>query len=657
MQTFDSLRSEVLAVFPELLGAARQRGASSSVARLTAARTRLLDGRLNVVVCGEFKRGKSQLLNALLEEPGLFPVDAYVATSLVTTVSYGSQETVVVSLDDGRGGVERREISRGEIAEYATESANPDNAKRAKLVEITLPSGKLASGLTLVDTPGVGAVHREHTAATFAFLPNADVILFVADVTQPLTDSELGFLAQAAESVHALEDMEALLCVLAKIDMVADYRSMLANTTTKLAEVTGRPVEEVSVVPVSSQARLDYLVSGDPEDAELSNFAALEERLWSTLERRRARVLLGGALRDLESATVALLEPLNAQIRALRDDARAQLAETRQQADARAARLRELDEGHAAWRRDLAKDLNTVGQELKVAARDGLREVWQRFHGVYLYDSVYLANPPMLFGQVAADVAQLVGTLNRRAADRAALVQRTAAVQCGLDLHSAAVGTLPDPPVPDWVPGGPPGPQGAGYMHKMQGTSIGGVAGASAGGTIGTALGAVVGSVLPGAGTVAGFYFGGWIGTALGTLIGGMVGYRGSAAEVAAQQVEARRDSLRSAVGGLPEQQQRHLEAAVDELVADLIVAVTAELESRIAQERESVRDTISRLDAAAQVTTNEIDERLSALGREQAPLANIRQQIITLAMAVHGLAPSSEEGSEEKAVQMAGST
>src|SRR5512135_3221725 len=120
MQTFDSLRSEVLAVFPELLGAARQRGASSSVARLTAARTRLLDGRLSVVVCGEFKRGKSQLLNALLEEPGLFPVDAYVATSLVTTVSYGSQETVVVSLDDGRGGVERREISRGEIAEYAT---------------------------------------------------------------------------------------------------------------------------------------------------------------------------------------------------------------------------------------------------------------------------------------------------------------------------------------------------------------------------------------------------------------------------------------------------------------------------------------------------------------------------------------------------------
>lgn len=45
--------------------------------RLEASATRLDDDTLTVVVCGEFKRGMSSLLNALLEEsPPLFPVDA-----------------------------------------------------------------------------------------------------------------------------------------------------------------------------------------------------------------------------------------------------------------------------------------------------------------------------------------------------------------------------------------------------------------------------------------------------------------------------------------------------------------------------------------------------------------------------------------------------
>jgi putative ribosome biogenesis GTPase RsgA len=39
------------------------------------------------------------------------------------------------------------------------------------------PNPQLKEGLVLVDTPGIGSLNTEHTAITYAFIPNADAIL------------------------------------------------------------------------------------------------------------------------------------------------------------------------------------------------------------------------------------------------------------------------------------------------------------------------------------------------------------------------------------------------------------------------------------------------------------------------------------------------
>ncbi|NER05229.1 MAG: hypothetical protein F6K17_22860 [Okeania sp. SIO3C4] len=51
-----------------------------------------------IVICGEYKQGKSSLTNALLNEPELFPVDVDVTTSLVSTITYGEREKIMVVL-------------------------------------------------------------------------------------------------------------------------------------------------------------------------------------------------------------------------------------------------------------------------------------------------------------------------------------------------------------------------------------------------------------------------------------------------------------------------------------------------------------------------------------------------------------------------------
>ena len=60
-----------------------------------------------------------------------------------------------------------------------------------------IPNPLLEGGLTLVDTPGVGGLNAGHAAATLAFLPSADALVFVTDASAELSGPELEFLASA----------------------------------------------------------------------------------------------------------------------------------------------------------------------------------------------------------------------------------------------------------------------------------------------------------------------------------------------------------------------------------------------------------------------------------------------------------------------------
>src|SRR5262249_16349917 len=150
-------------------------------------------GKLLVVVVGEFKQGKSSLINALLNEPDLFPVDFDITTNLVSTFSYGNTERITVLLGEGAQ-TTSQPISRTEIPNYVSEQGNAGNVRNAQLLSMESPNPQLRDGLTLVDTPGVGGIYAQHIAITYAFIPNADAVLFVSDVEEAVSQPELDFL-------------------------------------------------------------------------------------------------------------------------------------------------------------------------------------------------------------------------------------------------------------------------------------------------------------------------------------------------------------------------------------------------------------------------------------------------------------------------------
>lgn len=222
---------------------------------------RLARGRFNVSVLGEFKRGKSTLVNALLGLD-LMPTGVLPLTAVATEVAYGAPGATVVHVD---GSTE--EVDLGHLADYVTEAANPGNERRVSRVEARAPADLLRPGVVLVDTPGIGSVFRHDEAAARALL-EADGAILVLSADAPLSEEERKLLAVLAErsspTFFVLNRADHLSPV--ELDEVTRFVS------DALAAELGR---KERLWRVSARAALGArLVGKEPSDEEGGEFAA-----------------------------------------------------------------------------------------------------------------------------------------------------------------------------------------------------------------------------------------------------------------------------------------------------------------------------------------------------------------------------------------------
>src|SRR5947199_4270393 len=163
------------------LAAAASRG--DLVSRLEAAGRKLQDPSITVLVVGEYKKGKSSLVNGLLGTK-VCPVDDDVATSVPTRIVYAKEPAAAVGVRGPDGAPRMERVPPQEIASYVVEHGRPPHGQPVESVTIGMPHPVLASGLVLVDTPGVGGLGSTHTAATMAALPSAQAVVLVSDASQ-----------------------------------------------------------------------------------------------------------------------------------------------------------------------------------------------------------------------------------------------------------------------------------------------------------------------------------------------------------------------------------------------------------------------------------------------------------------------------------------
>lgn len=339
-------------------------------ARLKQARVRLVDDHIRILVVGEFKQGKSLLINGLVTAP-VCPVYDDVATSVPTVVRYGDTPSATVVRIIEAGGEDGATESRTDriavpvedLPNYVSEAGNPGNREQLSFAEVAVPRRILSNGLEVVDTPGVGGLHSVHGAATMSVLPTADAVLLVSDASQEYTEPELEFLRQAVKVCPNVA------CVLTKSDLYPEWRR-IAELDRKHLATAGIDAE---MFTVSSTLRLHAAKADDTELNEESGFPALVRYIRQRVVGQADLLARRSTVHDIVAVTDQLAVSLRAEQSAQQNPEHVEsLIRQLTAAEQRAAALKERS---ARWQVTLNDGVADVNADIDYDLRDRMREI------------------------------------------------------------------------------------------------------------------------------------------------------------------------------------------------------------------------------------------------------------------------------------------
>lgn len=242
---------------------------------------RLAMDRFRLAVAGQFSRGKSTLMNALLGDVYL-PMGALPMTSVITTVRYGTRPRAMIRRQQAALPVE---VPLPRVADYVAASSARRAEMRISTVEVEVPAEILRLGFEFIDTPGVGSALTVNTAATRRFLPQADAVVFVTGFDSPLTEAEADLLADASRYVGGL------FLVLNKRDLVSDRDAGQAQDFIR-QRLLGLGVTGPRVYGLSALEALEGVVGNDQGRLSASGVPGLRADLELFLTTGKTRLFL-----------------------------------------------------------------------------------------------------------------------------------------------------------------------------------------------------------------------------------------------------------------------------------------------------------------------------------------------------------------------------
>ena len=328
-------------------------------------------GIFRLLVVGEYNKGKSSFINALLGEPNLLPIDIDATTSTVYKVIYGDTKKYKVffnpeDLDRLEDVPPPLEITEAQVAEYGTEAGNLANEKGVDFISVQLPNPLLKSGLVIIDTPGLGGLVAEHGEIVWRNAPTADAVCFVLDsVESEMTQPEIEGLKKVLEIAQKFDRTPPLFFVQTKIDRV---------TTEEAQQYRDRNLEIISEHLDVPKEKLDYFPVGsvlketaeDVDDSELlqnSGFPELYDFFSGKLIIEKEKVLAHQLLGYIREATLGTLQPsIISEVQIFETEGKEELAQLTREAG-------EIQKGFTHWEQQtypqIVKDFNDSANALR----------------------------------------------------------------------------------------------------------------------------------------------------------------------------------------------------------------------------------------------------------------------------------------------------
>lgn len=392
-------------------------------ARLAAARERITDPLIRVVIAGQLKQGKSQLLNSLLNMP-VARVGDDESTVLVTLVGYDDQPSARIVVDPG--GPDGEEVVEIPVEDLRTDLRNAPSVRGRRVVriEVGAPSPLLKGGLVFIDTPGVGGQGQPHLSATLGLLPDADAMLFVSDASQEFTEPEMRFIRQAVEICPVAATIAT------KTDLYPFWRQVVEADAAHLR----RAALALPVIPASSLLRSHAVQTEDKELNEESNFPAIVKFLSEKVMSRENDRTRDQVVAEVRAAAQHLQLSVGSELAALNDPDQARRLTA--DLERRKQEAQEALQQTALWQQVLTDGIADLTADVDHDLRSRFRAITQ--HVEEVIDS---CDPTLHWAEIGAraedDVANAVGDnfvwAYQRAEALAAEVARTF-VDAGLNV-------------------------------------------------------------------------------------------------------------------------------------------------------------------------------------------------------------------------------
>jgi hypothetical protein len=144
---------------------------------------------LKIPILGLQGAGKSSLINALLFDDIVLPVDGDEVTCIPTEVIYNENLVLSVSIIFNNG--ERKYLDDyKELVEYVNCNNNPGNIKGVEKAIVESNNILLKNDIVLVDLPGVGSLTRENEKITLKYLEKMSYAIILLNTDPPILRSE-----------------------------------------------------------------------------------------------------------------------------------------------------------------------------------------------------------------------------------------------------------------------------------------------------------------------------------------------------------------------------------------------------------------------------------------------------------------------------------
>jgi replication fork clamp-binding protein CrfC len=362
------------------------------VERLAKAKARITDPQIRIVIAGQLKQGKSQLLNSLLNVP-VSRVGDDETTVVATMVSYGEQATaklMVAGADEGEP--DAIEIPIADIKNDLRR--HPAAGGRQVLrVAVTANSPLLKGGLVFVDTPGVGGHGQPHLSATLGLLPDADAMLMISDTSQEFTEPEMTFVRQSFEICPVAT------IVATKTDLYPHWREIVEANKAHLQ----RAGLSIPMIPASSLLRSHAIQLNDKELNEESNFPAIVKFLSEKVLSRENDRVRDQVLAEVRSAAEHLTMAVDSELSAIndpeaRDRLKAELERRKQEAQ-------DSLQQTALWQQVLNDGIADLTADVDHDLRGRFRAISQ--HTEHVIDST---DPTHHWAEIGAELENTIAT-------------------------------------------------------------------------------------------------------------------------------------------------------------------------------------------------------------------------------------------------------